>query len=107
MKKCYIAGPMSGYPGFNFMAFYSAEDEVEKLGYFPINPARIDNATGFDEKVNDLSDIDMKEVALRDIVLLMECEAVYLLDGWEDSRGALAEYFLAKWIGLEIIKQKQ
>jgi hypothetical protein len=33
------------------------------------------------------------------------CDAIYLLDGWEDSKGAFAERSVAEWLGIPIVKE--
>ena len=42
MKHIYIAGPMRGYPEFNFPAFYAAEERLRARGHAVFNPARRD-----------------------------------------------------------------
>lgn len=41
-----------------------------------------------------------------DIKLLMDCDAIYLLKGWEDSKGARIEKELAESLGYRIIKEE-
>lgn len=33
----------------------------------------------------------------------MDCGVIFMLDNWENSKGATAEYYFAKAIGLEIM----
>ena len=33
----------------------------------------------------------------------MDCDGIYMLDNWKDSKGAKAEYYFADAIGLEIM----
>ena len=108
-RRCYIAGPMRGYPRFNFAAFYAAEPTVSELGFTPINPARIDEENGFDPDTpeDQLTPAMMAEFIERDVeVILKEADAIYMLKGWEASTGANAEHALAKWRGLEVIYQQ-
>ena len=37
----------------------------------------------------------------RDIKLLVDCDAVYMLDGWPESEGARVEHTLARDLGLK------
>ena len=48
---------------------------------------------------------NLKEIARRDVDAIFQCEMIYMLRGWENSKGARAEHALANWIGLEIIYQ--
>lgn len=109
-KKYYIAGPMRGIPYFNFPAFHEAKLEVERFG-IPVSPADIDLAMGFDPYVLphdfdwnslDMAAFDLRSAILRDVVALLDCQGIYLLRGWEKSKGATAEKTLAEWAGLDI-----
>ena len=37
----------------------------------------------------------------RDVEALLECDAIYMLPGWKNSKGAVAEVAVADWLGLE------
>lgn len=102
-KKIYIAGPMRGYPEFNFPAFASARDLLNSRGWDAISPADMDIAIGFDPKQPHLATPEFLDAALRrDIDAILESQAIYMLKGWENSVGARAEYWLARWRGIEI-----
>ena len=36
---------------------------------------------------------------------LVDCDAIYMLRGWENSKGARAEHAVAVWVGLDIMYQ--
>lgn len=111
-KTIYIAGPMRGIPYFNFHAFDAARDKLEAEGWQVISPADIDRENGFDAMQcplktdwNDLTDLPITREACfdRDIEAIRnKCDAIYMLKGWQGSTGAQAEYWCAKWLGLEV-----
>lgn len=107
LPRIYIAGPMSKYKssGFNFRAFYDAEAKLKSEGYEVVNPARMDNEAGFDENAA-YSDEEiakrLREWFPRDIAAIATCGHVYLLDGWQDSRGATIEKLTADLLGLKV-----
>jgi len=107
MKAIYIAGKMTGLPKFNFPAFYEAEEHLLAEGWKVFNPARIDNENGFDETVERaLTPEELKGFAAQDLdILVRDVNAIYLLRGWQDSKGARAERAVAEWLGLQIIEQ--
>lgn len=105
-KTCYIAGPMRGIKWFNFPAFDEAAKVLAKQGYFPISPADIDRKNGFhpeelpedhDWNVVPETGPTLAQVVDRDIKAVLECDAIYLLKGWEKSTGARAEYAVARF----------
>ena len=116
-RSCYVAGPMRGYDGCNFKAFDRARDSLERIGYAVISPADMDRANGmdpeapgFEEKIKGMKDAAWKEVIARDIEAILSLssendDAVCLLEGWEQSTGAVAEAFFARWCGLHIIDE--
>ena len=102
MKRIYIAGPMMGREDLNRVEFLKASIEIvgkhEELCDI-VNPLRVADMECWDEKT-PLCQI--ASVLLGD---LAGCDAIYMLRGWQDSKGATAEHAVAKWIGLEIIYQ--
>ena len=42
----------------------------------------------------------------RDIKLLMDCDAIFMMKGWGQSRGACVEHYITKKLGLMIIYER-
>ena len=93
----YIAGPMRGYPENNHPAFLKAESELEKrkICQTIINPAKIDQLRDAEIDIYNLSKEDMNQILTEDFILLMSCDSIYMLRGWENSPGARAEHAIA------------
>ena len=91
--KIYIAGPMSGRPEFDYPAFFRAADALAAVGHEPINPARAEGREGCKTW------LDYMRAALRDIA---DADAVALLSGWGESRGATIERNLAASLDLPV-----
>ena len=90
-KRIYIAGPMTGLPDHNFPAFHAAAARLRKAGWDVVNPA---------ENFGGRTDLPRESYLRADVALLVGCDAVAMLPGWEDSRGAKLEYLLARELGL-------
>lgn len=103
--KVYIAGPMTNYPAWNFPAFDFARDFLRLQGHEVVSPADLDRAVGFDGSAPNLDGFDKLAAIRRDIEAIIECDAIYMLRGWDDSTGAQAEYHLAKWLGKGVMFQ--
>lgn len=89
--KTYVAGPITGIPNGNRSKFEAAAKRLRALGHEVIIPHEIPPVT------------DDWHTALRaDIVVLMTCEKVYLLEGWRNSRGARLEAYIAQCLEMEI-----
>jgi hypothetical protein len=110
----YIAGPMAGRPYFNFPEFDAARDYLQRKGFNVISPADLDREVGIDPMqfdrdhdwtANALSGQELQDAIERDIVALRKCDAIYLLDGWQTSKGAQAEKAIAEWNGMEVFYQ--
>ena len=107
VKRIYIAGPMTGYPEFNFPAFFRAQEKLEADGWQVFNPAQKDQEDGVVEGAGWTTGDDQALVAsgwsFRD-AFLWDCEkvitsdAIYLLAGFERSSGARAELAVAEAI---------
>jgi len=97
----YIAGPMTGYPKHNFPAFYEAEAVLDSKGYDTINPARMDEACGYDPATEPTPEF-LQDAIRRDFEAICRAEGLALLPGWERSVGATAEAAIAKWRGIPV-----
>ena len=91
--RIYVAGPMTGLPGLNFDTFHAKTAELSAEGHTVINPAEIDcdPAAGWN-------------VCMRaDIAQLVTCDAVYMLPGWTNSRGATLEHHIASALSMQVL----
>lgn len=100
-KRIYIAGPMTGYPEFNFPAFYAAAAEFEAMGWIVANPADKDSEktlSGFetgDAKAAVKGGFNFREAYLWDCEKVINGDAIYMLKGWQKSVGAVGEHAVA------------
>ena len=114
--RIYISGKMTGLPDLNHPAFDAAEKRLTAQGHFVINPHRISEPFGTAEEISnsfeELYDPAYFESAVRpslakcimdaDLAAVRSCDAIYLLRGWETSRGAKKELAEAIKCGLEV-----
>ena len=92
--KIYISGKISGTDLTETRKrFASVAKAMKRLGYEPVNPLE-----------NGLSEHDTWEAQIaKDIADLLQCKAIYMLQGWQDSKGARIEHYIAIEIGLPIM----
>ena len=113
-RTIYIAGPMRGKPNWNYDAFNKAEAILTEKGWNVVNPATLD--TNYQETAelnttpNDFDpDNDAKHRSINRRIMKRdcdaicdECDAIFMLKGWQNSQGACAEFYLSCSIGLDI-----
>jgi len=114
-KTIYIAGPMRGKPDWNYEAFDKAEQMMSKLGWNVINPATLDEnsretqdlnctSSDFDPDTNNIHRDANRLIMKRDLDAICDsCDAIYMLEGWQMSQGACAEFYLACALGITIL----
>ena len=101
--KLYIAGPMRGYPLFNYPAFDEAAAYVRSLGMQAVSPAEKDRKWGVDEARPETAvNIDMAKVMRWDLRQVLSCDGIVLLPGWHNSQGARLERIVAESTGRKI-----
>lgn len=91
MKKIYISGKITGDPQYKEKFDYVAA-VIEAAGYAPVNPTEVhleDAATWGDYMRHDIK-------------LLCDCDGVYMLNDWQESKGAKIEHQLAQDLGMKI-----
>jgi hypothetical protein len=94
MKRIYISGPMTGYPNLNFPAFNAEAARLRALGYEVVNPVEL----------NPDPDTSRQECMKRDIRGLLDCDTIALLPGWDRSKGASLEQYVANAVGIHAIR---
>ena len=111
----YLAGPMRGIAEFNFPAFRAAAAELRAAGHFVFSPNERDervhgkniskgNSTGDESQAATEHGFNLREALAADLIFICrEADAVALLPGWENSKGANAERATAIALGLQII----
>jgi hypothetical protein len=87
----YLAGPVTGRPRRNLWAFLTYQEYLERQGRQVVNPLRLvrPSATWLGAMVRCLW-----HVAL--------CDELWLLPGWERSRGARLELRYARALGVRV-----
>ena len=114
--RVYLAGPMTGYPAFNYPAFDKAATDLRERGHDVQSPAEMDDPA-LRAIIVQSPDGDLKALQAqtgegygnflaRDIQIVASdaIEAVVVLPGWERSRGATLEVHVAKELGKPILR---
>lgn len=89
--KIYIAGKITGNENYKDH-FKQAELKLKSEGHQVINPTWKPLGLTYKQYI----DMGLME--------LSQCDGIYLLDGWKESKGARLEKQYSETIGLEIIE---
>ena len=92
--KVYISGAIAHYDmNERKEAFANAEMRLQSMGFNPVNPFK-----------NGLPDeAHWREHMRADIRLLLDCEFIYMLQGWELSKRAKLELDVASSCGIKVL----
>ena len=113
--KVYLAGPMRGIPEFNFPAFHAYKTKLMAEGHDVFSPAERDNerhgkdiskgnAAGDEKLAAKVHGFSLRDALADDMVFICKCaDAIAVMPGWEQSKGAKAEKATGEALGLRII----
>src|SRR5262245_30802078 len=113
--KIYLAGPTRGRPGFNFPAFHRAAVALRAAGHDVFSPAERDierhgadisagNHSGDEDAAARKYGFDLRVALGEDLAwICANAEAIALLPGWRESKGATADRAAAVALGLQVI----
>ena len=117
--KIYVAGPMRGIAEFNFPAFHGATAALRAAGHEVFNPAERDikhhgvdiskgNKNGDEAVAAAEHGFNLREALKDDLeYICLHADAVAMLPGWENSKGAVAERATAIALGLSVIHLRE
>lgn len=112
--KVYVAGPMTGIPQFNFPAFDAAANDLRAVGHDVHSPAEMDDPATRAEAMaspdgapgsGSANGETWGDFLARDVKLIADggIETIFVLPGWQKSRGARQETFTGKALcGLDV-----
>lgn len=96
MERIYIAGKIGDLPKEEYeVNFAVGSIEGAILGYQSISPLYLPHK----------HDKTWKSYMREDLRALKECDAIYMLRNWTDSRGAKIEHWFAKRYGKKVYYQ--
>lgn len=105
--KIYISGPMTVDQEHYLENFAKVAKYLEAEGYEVLDPSKVDYIQSPEDA--NITDKWSKEAWVwyikRDIDLVTQCDAIYMMSGWKDSNGALVEFAVARRFGLKILYQ--
>lgn len=93
--KIYISGPITGLDMETVKEnFRRADQMLNALGFDTVNPVVAQP---------EVQGKPWLEYMRDDIKLLVDCDGIFMLDGWRGSKGAPVERDLAKGLGLKVL----
>ena len=99
--KIYISGKMRGLPEEESRKkFEAARQYLIELGHDVVNPWD-------SEKDKEEQCLEWEDYILYDLRIIKHCDALFMLDNWQDSDGAKCEHAFARGRGMEIIYEEQ
>lgn len=95
-KRIYISGAITGTTDY-MERFAQTEADLKKAGYEVVNPAKVNvqlpESTSYDDYMK------------MSLCMLETCDYIYMLRGWQDSKGANMELCKAKELKMHIFYQ--
>lgn len=108
-KRVYVSGPIAGHPGartlFSAAALQLRMESryaVDVVNPFAVEPVPHEGECppGYEADGEHLSSCYMRA----DLKALLDCDAIAMLPGWKESRGATVEHHVAVACGMEVIE---
>lgn len=98
--KIYISGKITDTEDY-VDRFNEAERQLKEI--YP--ESEIENPVTFGKEVEEqVINPEWKDYMKNCIVHLLDCDAIYLMEGWQNSKGARLEYFIASCLDIKFIE---
>lgn len=96
MHKCYISGQITGLTELEYLhRFAIGMEEVRTMNMEPVNPCHLPHE----------HDKSWQSYMKHDIIEMLNCDALYMLNNWHYSKGAKIEWQIATFLGMQIFYQ--
>lgn len=101
--KVYLSGAITSLTESEYKkAFLTYEKELKQQGHFVVNPVTVGEVL----KTKLKKEPSYEEYMKTDLKELLDCDAIFLIPGWQKSKGAKFEKEVATMAGLKIIEYK-
>ena len=94
-KIVYLSGKITGKENYK-QDFELAEDFLKCLGYYVINPAKLDDVA---------KGLTYEQYLYTCYRLIDIADTIFMVSGWQKSKGANAELIYAKSLGKKVMYQ--
>lgn len=95
----YVAGPIANTTDYH-ERFAAGCEALYRIGHEPVNPLLINP--------NVANTIETwRECMKMDIKALLDCDGIYMLRGWQKSKGATLEKHIAETLGMVVLFQDE
>ena len=95
--RYYIAGKMTGVDGYGFAAFDKACADLRSKGKTFASPHEINHG----ETPETRGSLPYEHYIRAGLKLLLECEGIIMMTGWETSKGCMTELYVAYAAGMQ------
>ena len=96
--RVYISGPITGTTD-HMERFAEVEKKLTEAGVEVLNPARM--GAQLPETFTHAEHLEV------DVAALKQCDAIYMMDGWQNSQGARREFIEAKQNGILVFNKDE
>lgn len=102
--KVYISGPITGIENYED-AFRIRAEWLEGEGHEAVNPCDIKIEECHCDLKNDPAGLHKWSCYMKhDLRLMLDCDAITVLSGWQASHGARTEVMVAAAVGLKFVE---
>jgi hypothetical protein len=92
MKKIYICGKITGMEWGAARAKFEEIEKSLKKEWIVINPIKVCK-----------TEWAWEQCMIEDFSQILICDAIFIMNNWQDSKGAKIEIAVAKELGIELI----
>ena len=96
-QKVYISGPITNNPA-SWLSFKKAQQFLGSGGHKVYNPMDIEEPNPVTETEEETWVYYMKKA----LKMLLGADCIYMLEGWEESRGARMEFWVATQLNIPV-----
>lgn len=105
-KTIYIAGPMTGKPDLNYPRFRRFAKLLRDEGWKVVSPVEMAEDNNWTPDMLTANTDLLQRLIFAELEAVKCCDAILMLKGWEESKGARTELLVALTHNKEVIQER-